>query len=225
MVFWGTLLCNALAVCAAITIYSFTEVNHFEEDGFITIFSVFQLLTISWLSFKILQTRNVTRRRTLWSNSSTVWGIISLGFLFLAADEFFQIHEKIDFGIHHFFNMRETGFTDRLDDILVGLYVLVGISTLIAYRDELKTHRRAFPFFIYGFVLLFVMIAIDVLTNRDDILRILFDYYLANDILVWLSHLEDSLKIFAEAFFVLAFYTILQKTMSKKDGAKEHTIG
>ena len=210
-VFWGTLLWNSLAVSTAIIIYSYTGVNHFNEDGFITILSVLQLLTISWLSYKILQTRNVTRRCTLWRESSALWGIISLSFLFLAADEFFQIHEEIDFGIHNFFNIRETGFTDRIDDILVGLYGLAGIFVLITYWDELKAHRRAFPFFIYGFIFLFAMIAIDVLTNRNDILPALFDYDLANVLHVWLSHAEDSLKVFAEAFFIMAFFSILQK--------------
>ena len=225
LVFFGVLLWNALAVSAAITIYSYTGVNHFQEDGFITILSVFQLLAISWLSYKILQTRNVTRRCVLWRDSSALWGIISLGFLFLAADEFFQIHEKIDFQIHYLFNIPETGFTDRIDDILVGIYGLAGISTLIAYRDELKTHRKALPFFICGFVLLFAMIVLDVLTNRRDILQVLFDYNSAIVLDVWLSHAEDSLKVFAEVFFIGAFYVILQKTMQKKDGAYDHTAG
>lgn len=218
LVFLMILLGNALAVSAAITIYSYTGVNHFKEDGFITILSVFQLLTISWLSYKILLSLNVKRKYIPWRDSSALWGIISLGFLFLAADEFFQIHEKIDFQIHHFFNMRETGLTDRIDDILVGLYGLAGISALIAYRDELKTHRKAFPFFIYGFALLFTMVAIDVLTNRKDILRVLFDYNLASILHVWLSCAEDSLKVFAEAFFLGAFYVILQKVKNRGDG-------
>ena len=209
--FLVVLLGNALAVTAAITIYNYTGVNHFKEDGFITMLSVFQLLIISWLSYKIFQSRNVKQKCIPWRDSSALWGIISLGFLFLAADDFFQIHEEIDFQIHHFFNMRETGFTDRIDDILVGLYGLAGIFVLITYWDELKAHRRAFPFFIYGFIFLFAMIAIDVLTNRNDILPALFDYDLANVLHVWLSHAEDSLKVFAEAFFIMAFFSILQK--------------
>jgi hypothetical protein len=169
-VFFLVLLWNSLAVSAAVMIYSYTGANHFKEGGFITILSVFQLLAISWLSYKILQARDVTRRCSLWRDSSAVWGIISLGFLFLAADDLFEIHENIDRLIHYVFNLQETGLTDRIDDILIGLYGLAGIGVLIVYRDELKTYREVLPFFTCGFVLLFTTVALDVLTNRKDIL-------------------------------------------------------
>ena len=176
-----------------------------------TIFSVFQLLVIAWLSYRILQARSVTRTRSLWRDSCAVWGIISLGFLFLAADDLFKIHENVDLLIHDVFKLQETGLTDRIDDILVGLYGLAGLVLLIAYRNELKPYRKAFPFLTGGFILLFTMLALDLLTNRNDILPVLFGHTQAASLYVWLSQAENAFQVFAEAFFIAAFYVILQK--------------
>jgi len=218
LVFFLVLILNSLAVIAAITIYSYTGVNHFKEGGFITVLSFLQLLVICRIVFQI-------KRHSLWKNPSAVWTIIALGFLFLAADELFKIHENIDFLIHYVFNMQETGLTDRIDDILIGLYGLTGIGVLFAYRNELKTYREALPFFICGFVLLFTMVALDVLTNRNDILPLIFDRHQAATLHAFLSLTEDSLKIFAESFFILVFYVILQTTKSRGKEAVLPTVG
>ncbi len=145
------LLLNSLAVVVALMIYSDTGINNFKEDGFITQLSVFQLLMISWLSFKVFKARSVTRKGSFWRDSSVVWWVISLGFLYLAADEHFKFHERIDRQIHNVFNLQETGFTDRIDDLLVGLYGLVGIGVLIIYRNEWKIYKEARLFLICGF--------------------------------------------------------------------------
>jgi len=211
LVFFLVLILNMLAVSAGVIICSYTDVDPFCEGGFITKLSVFQLLVIAWLSYKIFQARRVKRRHALWRDSSVVWLIVALGFLFLAVDDLFMIHEGIDGLIHAVFNMQETAFTDRIDDFLVGLYGLAGIGVFIICRDELNRYREAFPFFIFGFVLFFTMVSLDMLINRNDILPLIFDYAQVEVLNVWLTFAEDSLKVFAEAFFILAFYAILQK--------------
>ena len=205
------LFLNSLAVSVALALYRYTGTDHFEEGRFITFFSTLQLLAISWLSYRMLKTRSATQKQRFWKAPSAIWGIISLGFLFLAADDFFKIHENTDKLIHAFFNLQETGLTDRIDDLLIGLYALIGIGVLIPYRNELKTFRKAFPFFTVGFVLVFAMIALDLLTNRNDILPLFFDPTLADTLYIWLSHLENSLQVFAEAFFMMALYASLQQ--------------
>ncbi len=131
-----------------------------------------------------------------------------------------MIHENIDHQIHYVFNLQETILTDRIDDVIIGLYGLAGIGVLIAYRDELKTYREALPFFTCGFVLLFTMVGLDLFTNRNDILPVLFDHHHNKPAVFypWLSHAEDWLKVFAEAFFILAFYAILQKAKYMGEG-------
>ncbi|WP_319548238.1 hypothetical protein [Desulfogranum marinum] len=153
VVFFLVLSLNLLAVSAGVIIYIYIGVDSFTEDGFITKLSVFQLLVIGWLSYNIFRTQRIQRRSSLWRDSSFVWLIIALGFLFLAVDELFLVHENIDYFIHDVFNMEETALTDRIDDFLVGLYGLAGIGVLFVFRDELKAYRETFVFFVIGFVL------------------------------------------------------------------------
>jgi hypothetical protein len=202
---------NLVAVSAALISYSDTGVDHFDEGGFITKLSMLQLLALSWLAYKIFQARGGMRGRSLWQGAAKVWIIIALGFLFLTADERFRIHENIDFGIHDIFNLPETPLNDRLDDALVGLYGLAGIGLLFMYRKEFSICRASFPYFIGGFILLFTMVAFDMLTNRNDLLPLLFDHHRADVLEAWLSQAEDAAKVFAEAFFIGAFYAIWQK--------------
>ncbi len=227
LVFFLVLLCNSLVVSAALVvcIYIGDRQYSFGEKGLVTILSIFQLLVISWLSFKILQARGVMQRCSFWRDSSAVWGIISFCFLFLAADEFFQIHENTDHLIHYVFNIQETGLTDRIDDILIGIYGLTGIGVLIAYRDELKTFREALPLFTCGFVLLFISVILDALTNRNDILPVFVNHDLAAVLNLWFSVTEDALKPFAEAFFIVAFYVILHKAKRMGEGQFVRTDG
>jgi len=202
-IFPFVLTLNLLAVITATTIYRHTGVNHFKEGSFLTTLSCLQLLVISGIVFQI-------KKHSLWKNSSVVWIFIALCFLFLAADEFFEIHETIDHIIHYIFNIQETALTDRIDDVLVGLYGLAGASVLIFFRQELMPYKRSAPLFISGFLLLFAMVIIDVITNRPDILPLLLDAHQAAPLHTFLSLSEEALKIFAESFFLLAFYTILQ---------------
>lgn len=67
-------------------------------------------------------------RSSFWRDPSVVWAIIASGFLFLAADEVLRIHENLDQLIHYVFGLKETNLTDRIDDLIVGMYGLVGIG-------------------------------------------------------------------------------------------------
>ncbi|NER80714.1 MAG: hypothetical protein F6K42_14320 [Leptolyngbya sp. SIO1D8] len=205
VMFW-----NSLAVTVALVIYNHGGKDHFGESGFITLLSTLQLLAIALLADKILQARKPEQKEPLWKQPYAVWRIISFSFIFLAADEYLSIHEVLDLLIHDIFDWQETGLTDRIDDLIVGLYGIVGIGTLFIYRGELKPYRKSFPLFTWGFALLFCMVGLDTLTNEKDFLELFFEHNLADTIYIWLIHLEDSLKVFAEAFFILAFYSILQ---------------
>ncbi len=211
LVFFLVLLWNVLAVSSGIIIYCYTEVDPFSEGGYITLLSVFQLLLVGALSYMVFRIRAVKRQDSFWQDSSLVWLMVALGFLFLAIDDLFMIHENVDYLIHYIFNMQETAISDRIDDLLIGLYGLVGIGVFFIYRNELKGYRESFPFFIFGFILLFIMVPMDMLINRNDILPLFFDEEFVDFLNVCFTLAEDSLKVFAEAFFILAFYTILQK--------------
>jgi positive regulator of sigma E activity len=64
------------------------------------------------------------------------------------------------------------------------------------------------------------MVAFDAITNRNDVLPLIFSDDLAAILYTYLSLAEDSSKVFAEAFFLLAFYVILQMAkIREKDSA------
>ena len=49
-------------------------------------------------------------------------------------DDRFMFHENLDKGIHALFQWEETKLSDRLDDIIVGIYRLAGIIFVTANR-------------------------------------------------------------------------------------------
>jgi len=181
-----------------------------------TFVSAIQLLAISRITYKTSQARKTEKSQSSWRGAPLIWTLVSMGFAFLAIDEVLYVHEQIDELIHHILDMKETGLTDRIDDIIVGLYALVGIAVLFAFKNEVKTCIKDYSYFIWGFALLFMMVGLDVLTNRDDILLMYFDQATTDTLWYWLSTAEDAMKVFAEAFFILGFYSALQKARSLK---------
>ncbi|MEM1278734.1 MAG: hypothetical protein AAGG53_01660 [Cyanobacteria bacterium P01_H01_bin.152] len=200
---------NILAIVVAFIIHHQGGRNPFGERGYITFLSVLQLLGIAWLAYKILQVK--IRTTTLLPKSIKLfWWLIIGGFVFLAADEFLAIHEILDLLIHDVFNLQETPVTDRIDDAIVGLYGMFGAGMVWVYRRELISDKRALAFLKRGFWLLIVMIVIDVVSNDQGFLERFFLPETAELIQAYLYQIEDSFKVLSEAFFVLAFYTVLK---------------
>jgi hypothetical protein len=212
VLFISLILFDTIAIVIAIVmgIHKGNPLTHFGEAHFITWVSVLQLLTISLLSYSIFQTRRRTLGDFNWRSPFIVWLIISLGFFFLAMDDLFKIHESMDHRIHELFNLKQTALTDRFDDMIIGVYGLIGIIYLRACREEIKKYRQIFPFLICGFVLLFIMVALDMLGNRNDILVQLVRSDLVAPIHICVEAAEDSVKVFAGSFFLVGFYGALQ---------------
>ena len=203
---------SLIAVTAGATIYGVTGVDHFQEEGFITTLSVLYLLLIAVLAFLIFRIRNqTTKELPLWKNPAVIWLLITAGLIFLAADEYYEIHENLDFLIHDFFNMEETNLTDHIDDFLVMVYAFLGLGALVVYRNELKLFQEVWPYFVIGFVLAFIMIIVDALTNGADLLMAFINREPGDPIEAWIKMIEDIAKIFSQTCFVIAFYAILVK--------------
>ena len=132
---------------------------------------------------------------------------MTIGFFFLAFDESAKIHEGIDKKIHRVFGIKETWITDRIDDLIVGVYGLLGIAILYYYRKELKRYKSTSLFFIIGFILLFFMVFLDALTNRNDIIFALTkNYSITNTLITWLCVAEEYFKLMSEGMFVAGLY-------------------
>jgi hypothetical protein len=134
---------------------------------------------------------------------------MSCGFLFLALDDLIMIHEKTDKLIHQLLQIKETAISDKIDDIIIICYGIIGIYVLYYYRNEMKQYIYGISYFISGFILLFTMSGFDIITNSKEIAFVSAWYY------PWLCVAEESLKIFSEGMFAAGFYVCFLITFNK----------
>ena len=210
-IFSIVLLLNIVLIATAISIDFSGLGEPFKEGGFITFFSVIQLLVVSRLSYTIYSARDDLKKYSFLQKPHLIWLLISMGFLFLALDELLKIHERTDRLIHYIFSIQETGVTDRIDDLLIGLYGLIGLIVIFIFRAEMKACKARVSLFFIGFSLLFLMVLLDVITNREDVVLLFFETDFATALHSWLSFAEDSVKLLSEAFFILGFYSIFNR--------------
>ena len=141
-----SLLIFLLLVNSAITIVTIIHRNapkatllHFGEWGIVTLISALHLLITAMLAALVFGVRHPAHQSFRWRESSAIWMIMAVGFCFLAIDELLSVHEFIDISLHRTLGWQETPLSDRLDDLLLGLYALIGLGVLYVYREEL--HR------------------------------------------------------------------------------------
>ena len=112
---------------------SFFDPNN-PQEAFVgwafTLISGSQLLFIGLISWNI-QIKRMKEVGEEKRNSRYIWFIIGMGFVFLALDEAFELHEEIDFLIHNRFGIEETGLSDRIDDLVVMTYFIIGMVFLV----------------------------------------------------------------------------------------------
>ena len=87
----------------------------FGEGDPITALSAAYLAGTAVLAWLLYRSRSRHRRP---GDRSLVWLFVSAGFLFLAADDLFRVHERTDGAIHDWLDISETSLTDRIDDVL-----------------------------------------------------------------------------------------------------------
>jgi hypothetical protein len=166
---------------------------YFAEGRIVTLLSTLLLLLVA--SYCAATFRDVIKTASF--ASGTIWFFLASAFCFASVDEFFMIHENLDFAIHRWTGLKETAVSDRLDDIVVLFYALSGAAALFLGRRNLVRFVSVRRQVLSGFALAFLMIALDVLTNRRDIVTNI-------DLHSWLSVAEDTLKIAAETLFLMA---------------------
>ncbi len=176
---------------------------------FVTLLSSVQLLTISGLLLSAALWDKSQSPGGMWGSSSLILALIGFGFLFLAIDEQWMIHERLDMAIHNVFNLEENSLTDRIDDTILAIYAVLAIATIIAFRDTLARYKAGLPLLIAALVISFASIVADVVTNREDILStVLGDSSpLFNAVGTMLAIAEEGLKLIAEGLLItLAYY-------------------
>lgn len=172
--------------------------------------SVGQLLAVAWLAWGVYRLRRCVPPRKRRS-PAVLWALIAGGFLYLALDEALRFHENLDVRIHRLLQLQPTPWTNRLDDLIVASYAIVGGASLLAGRGELAPFRAAWPYLAAGFALTFGMVALDILTHDETLLGAWFDDPRRRVLWhQWLSAVEELFKLLAEAFFVGALFVCRQ---------------
>lgn len=189
--------------------------KHYREGTVGTHISILLLALIALVNFQIfLRQKHV------------IWLLISLGFTFLAFDEGCLIHEGLDKAFHRYFGISQTSLTDRIDDILIGIYGLIGAGFLYRFRAEILRHKDLMRYLIPGFGFLALSVVFDAVTN-DDALFLWIGIPEANvlDFKLPLRALEEVCKLMAEAVFLAGFVQVLRQVKSGGDHAVREQQG
>ena len=232
VVFW-VLGIDSLMIATAIgraILLDRNPLRYFDERGFITCFSVVQLLFIAYLCWKISIIRGHQHSSLKgWKNPSRVWQIMTGGFIFLALDEYFGIHENIDVSLHELFNLNENGLTSRIDDFLILFYAIIGLFFLRTFKNEFQKFTRfssVYNWFFAGFSMCFLTILLDMLSHKRQLLHLMVEDYEKLKIMdTWFKSIEEIPKIFAEGAFIIAFYyclIIAKKLLRERQKEREN---
>ena len=125
-----------------------------------------------------------------------LWLLLAFGFLFLAIDEVARLYESFARSVHRILGLQETALSDRLDDVIVLGYGVLGVAVLCVYRAELADYRDVLPLVTYGVVLFLFMQGLDTVGNRADLFRTIGVPDEGVGILrSWLGGIEEALKL------------------------------
>lgn len=196
-------------------------VGIFINDNTTEVVSAILLLITSVICRRILDLR---RPKGAWMflGPWRIWAFVSLGFVFLAFDEILSIHEKLDELIHAVGGFNETALSDRIDDLIILVYGMIGLVLLYAHRSEFRRLTDLYKYLIAGFVLLFLMVAVDALNNRTEYMDLLniespAMRALAAEIT---KDAEEVFKIASEAVFLFGFLAIFSKFYNDRLGSE-----
>ena len=188
--------------------------DQFGEGKIGTLLSGILLALIGLTNFRIYQARRTARRFSL-SAPESLWLMLSLAFAFLFLDETFQIHEALDQIIHRITGTTETALTDRIDDLIILAYGLIGIAILLFHRHEVTRIPLLTSFLVGGFLLTVVQTGFDAMTNGDDPFSWLgLSGAQTESIYIRASLAEEALKLFAEAVLLAGFAHALRYVRS-----------
>ena len=177
--------------------------RYFGEGRFTTGVSCLQLLIVAFLAFQTFRHRRATTRGA----GPWLWLLIAAGFVFLSADDAFQIHERLDGLIHKSLSMQQTGLTDRIDDAIIALYLIGGLFVLWLFRKEMALFRAMLPTLAAGVVVAVGSIIFDTLSNKPDIISWFVEGIASiKKIEGWLAVGDGACELVAEGFFIAAFY-------------------
>lgn len=192
--------------------------RYFGEGRFTTVISCVQLLAVAFFSSRIFVARQSHALQVGSLSGAWVWRFIAIGFVFLAADDAFQIHEWLDHIVHRMLDLQETAWTDRLDDAIIALYGLIGLALLWLFRREICCFTGIWKSLSAGFLCLFISIVCDTLSNDEQLLFWLFtNVRTGQSVKGWISVGDGAFTLLAEGVFLGGFYLANQEAIRSCD--------
>ncbi|XQQ05990.1 MAG: hypothetical protein EDM05_67655 [Leptolyngbya sp. IPPAS B-1204] len=213
------LLINSIAVLAGVGRAIYLErpiTRYFHEKEYITRLSLIQLLIAAGIALVVCRLSSSKFKFEGWRSPCILWLMIAIGFLFLAVDEAFELHEDFfQVAIFTAFNLKRNFITVRIHDFIVLLYGLVGIGLIYLYLPTIKQNysRRMLRHLTVGFALLLVMVILDTLGNRKEIpvLSGVLPTFTNVTLRRSLHVIEEAFKLFSQAFFIGGFCAAMQE--------------
>ena len=209
---FSLLVCSALVVAALsfAGVYFHESLRYFFSEGRFGTFYPAALLGFSSLSCFLLHIRDVPSLMYIFRKPlerKNLWFWCGFAFAYLSLDDLFEIHERIDFKLHHWmdalFGIKENAVTDKLDDLIVAAVLAAGVRFLLSNRKMIASYPSMMASYVFACGLVALMVVVDFLTNGGFLLKLLIGASLYSDLNGFLMVVEESLKIFACSFILL----------------------
>jgi len=131
------------------------------------------------------------------SSFARFWWAAAIGFVWLACDDLFVLHERIDRGVHVLLGLDpDHPVTDHLDDLIVAGYGVAAAALAYAHRAELARLRWMVLVLAQAFVVFAAMVVLDFLHLSKTA--------------------EDALKVVAGTMILVAFLAAWFEIPSRK---------
>ena len=174
------------------------------EKSIVTDVSTLQLALCSSVS-SIIAVAMFCQKGSLNFYKGFVWVAIAIGCAFLAMDDAFMYHERLDKMIHSLLGWEETSLSDRIDDTIVGIYGVLGIAFIFSNRRHFSFSPR---FMKYAKCALFLSLLMVFCDSKG--------FGLANDFRPILLHLEEWTKLLGGACLLVGLMCALEDVLKER---------
>ena len=204
---WWMIALNILVPAGIFVQAAVQEVGYWHlfwgEDNLITWFSAMQLLLVAGVAWLNAETAAEARRLQGVEAAAHpwIWWIFTAGFIFLALDEQFRIHEQVRDEL-----LKPNGWFTHLHhirpgDVMFYFYFIVGVVLAVRLWSELRRFSGALALFGAALVVAGAVIVVDALPE-SEVAHWPWPRF-------WSSAYEEIGENLAEMFFLLAFLKVL----------------
>jgi len=177
------------------------------EGNAITWFSAGQLLLIAAIAYLNNEAAVILDGLGEAQPRRWIWLVMALGFVFLAADELFQVHEAIRDDI-----LRPRGLFSGIPlvkpgDVTLLFYAGIGMAAAVFLVGELHRHPPALGLFVAAVALTTCILSVDAL-DKDIIGQWPMPRF-------WTSVFEEVGEIWGQLLFLLSFLVVLGRRIER----------